>query len=181
MRKDLQAMVYYWNAKQTHDAFLMGVEEESSGSIQRTSSLLELQKFVRTSSDTPDEGFGGRAKLRPLENCSPGTATTYSNLGSAAHHMGMYDLSLSCFFNALQIRFQSIPEESDEYVDVASTLNNVGVSLSALHRYKEAYAYFVSAEELMLERSQLVVYASRVCAFVLSYYGCPGSTRCTPA
>lgn len=49
-------------------------------------------------------------------------------------HSGKHMMAIKCFFAAQQIRFQCIHEESDEYVDIGSTLNNIGVCLHALKR-----------------------------------------------
>jgi hypothetical protein len=52
---------------------------------------------------------------------------------------------------------------SDEFVDIGTTLNNIGVCLFQMDRFQESYLYMQSAEEIMTQRLELV----------LSYYTLP--------
>lgn len=141
------------------------VQKQQQQQQQLTSSTLtadeELKKLglsleVVTGSkelvDRPDLKSLKVAAIYPLESCSPATAVTYSNLGSACYHLQQYALALNCYNSAMEIRSQCLEPASEEYVDVASSLNNIGVCLHALNRHKESHAYFLSAEELMLDR-----------------------------
>lgn len=94
--------------------------------------------------------------VQPLRGASPVTAVTWSNLGAAAYHLKKPYVGLCCYFAAQQIRFQCLNEQTDEYVDIASTLNNIGVCLHGLKRYKESCDYFSSAHEIFCDRLNLV-------------------------
>ena len=51
---------------------------------------------------------------------------------------------------------QCLSPESDEFVDIGSTLNNIGACLHALSRFPEAFTYFESAREIMADKLDLV-------------------------
>jgi hypothetical protein len=111
------------------------------------------QKVISRSNLFPDMQL---QPLNPFKGCSPATATTWSNIGAACFHLKDYYTSLCCYYAAQQIRFQCISPESDEYVDIASSLNNMGVCLAGLKRFHESTDYFVSAQELLSERLAII-------------------------
>lgn len=90
--------------------------------------------------------------ISPYIYCSAADALTYSNLGTCLFHLGNYPLALRCFFVSLQIRAAVLRPSEDEYVDVANSLNNLGVVLSALGFFGEAWSYFEAAVELAKAR-----------------------------
>jgi tetratricopeptide (TPR) repeat protein len=94
-------------------------------------------------------GPGAAQKLiNPYTMCSAADAATYSNLGATLYHLGNFPLALRCFFVALQIRLATIRPQEDEYIDVATSLNNLGVVLSQLQYYQPAWEYFSAAHDL---------------------------------
>eukprot|EP00462_Mataza_sp_D1_P000290 CAMPEP_0175090254 /NCGR_PEP_ID=MMETSP0086_2-20121207/1233_1 /TAXON_ID=136419 /ORGANISM="Unknown Unknown, Strain D1" /LENGTH=493 /DNA_ID=CAMNT_0016362841 /DNA_START=31 /DNA_END=1512 /DNA_ORIENTATION=+ len=162
MGNDLEALIYYWRAKQAHDMYINVSEKKLPPGTKATpakgagSNEPLAEQFLTDNPKlnlTPQQLRTMKVEaLLPFDYCSPATALTYSNLGAACCHLKCYDVAMACFYTAQQIRFQCIPEESGEFVDIGSSLNNLGVCLHHLKRYKEAYAYFLSAEELFLER-----------------------------
>ena len=90
--------------------------------------------------------------INPYAQCSSADAVTYSNLGTTLFHLGNYPLALRCFYVSLQIRLATLRPADDEYIDVATSLNNLGVVLSQLHFFATGWQYFSAARELALQR-----------------------------
>lgn len=123
--------------------------EENFRSLSLLGSSVSRHSFDDTASSL-------RPTLLPFDYCSPATALTYSNMGAALYHLKRYDLALRCFYTAQQIRFLCLNVSSDEFVDIGTTLNNIGVCLFQLDRFQESYLYMQSAEEIMTQRLELI-------------------------
>jgi hypothetical protein len=89
-----------------------------------------------------------------LDGACPLLATIYSCLAADCHRLGEVDLTLNCLSAVRSIRFLCIPEESLEFADVGSCLNNIGVCLSDTRHFREARAYFHAALEVLEPRLQ---------------------------
>lgn len=94
----------------------------------------------------------GQKLINPYQQCSSADAATYSNLGATLFHLGNHPLALRCFYVSLQIRVATLRPEEDEYVDVATSLNNLGVVLAHLRYFARAWEYFSAAESLVRSR-----------------------------
>lgn len=179
--RDLDALVYFWRAKQAHDAYIdrkvQRAKEKLDATITKSGEAMRfLQEMSKTSrkeekevplqhsvgwltDSKPELQLSGLtlgqlviATIKPYEYCSPVTAMTFSQLGAACYYLDRFDLAINCYYTAQQTRFQTIQEENQEFVDVGLTLNNIGACLAKMNRFTEAYAYFLSAEELLQNR-----------------------------
>jgi hypothetical protein len=92
--------------------------------------------------------------INPYVQCSSADAMTYSNLSTTLFHLGNAALALRAAHVALQIRCATLRPEQDEFVDVATSLNNLGAILSSplLRLYPSAFAHVSAAEELLRTR-----------------------------
>ena len=135
---------------------IVAVQQQQAGQKQPTESQKALgmtQQFADRQAALLQAGAaagpGAAQKLiNPYTMCSSADAATYSNLGATLYHLGNFPLSLRCFFVALQIRLATIRPQEDEYIDVATSLNNLGVVLSQLQYYQQAWEYFSAAHDL---------------------------------
>ncbi len=179
--KFADALIAFWQAKKAHERFVAvkdaqrvaeTKEREAAERAERRKLSGQDHGEADDESSEEDEDYEDLAKkplerrgslsdplfhmpifpLNPFVLMSPAMATTWANLGAAVLHLGKPAIALNCFYAAHQIRLICIPPQEDEFVDVAVTLNNIGVCLSALNRFEESYLYYQSAEELMKHR-----------------------------
>jgi len=97
-------------------------------------------------------GLPASGLINPYMQCSSADAATYSNLSTTLHHLGNFPLALRAAHVALQIRCATLRPSDDEFVDVATSLNNLGAVLAALQLYPAAHDHFAAAEELLRTR-----------------------------
>ncbi|GAB5367802.1 hypothetical protein AAMO2058_001262700 [Amorphochlora amoebiformis] len=86
-------------------------------------------------------------------NPHPISATMYAQMGCALYHLDKYTLALKCFNAARLIRYHSIPSTSQEYIDMATTLNNMGACCMVLRQFSNANIYFRGALDIIIEKT----------------------------
>lgn len=162
LQQDQAALAAFWRAKRYQDDYVRGrLDEEAQ---QRADNDKSTSK---KNDDDDNDDFGVPSlnlnsnkdkdhKVIPVVNpfqwCSTASAVTYSNLGAAAYHLQKYEVALRCLYVSCQLRFACLQVEDDEYIDISSSLNNVGCALAELKRFEESYQYFCSSEQLMQGR-----------------------------
>lgn len=169
------ALVAYWRAKESLDSLMRlraagagGSGGDGAPSLLGHDSQLRLDALEFESVIDAGPGAGGTAAggggaaaagsvhAHHLADPQPASGLVYSLLGAAAYHAGHWDQALRCFAVSKTMRLQSISGASTEFVDVATSVNNVGVVLHRMSRPFAALFWFESALEVLLTRLEAV-------------------------
>jgi len=130
-----------------------GESQKSLASFGSTSSLPDGSGGASISNMTNGHSTSVVCRLlNPFVLCSPADATTYSNIGLALYQLDNLPLALRCFHVSLRIRLACLNPQEDEFGDVASSLNNIGVVLAAMGCFPEAFEWMTAAKQVVETR-----------------------------
>jgi tetratricopeptide (TPR) repeat protein len=151
---DADALISFWAAKTALDRLLALRASGPSANVPHSTQL--CLDALSSAQLAPDMERKDQMHHPHLADPHPVSSLVYRQLGCACAHLQQWNLALQCFSAAKTMCFQSLSEETFEFIDTATALNNMAVCLFHLGRFRSSHFYLEAALELLQQRLQSV-------------------------